>query len=205
MRSYARNQGSQVTSTVLRDDVKVNDIESINEDTIISYINALKKIFVIEEMSAWKPNFRSKVVIRTSSTRYYIDPSIAIAALGLGPNDLINDLNTFGLMYETMAVRDLRVYAQSLNGEVLHYRDKNDLECDAVIHLRNGSYGLVGIKLGGDKAIEEAAKNLIKLKNKIDNTKMKEPSFLMVLIGIGEYAYKREDGIYVVSITCLKN
>ena len=152
MRSYARNQGSQVTSTVLRDDVKVNDIESINEDTIISYINALKKIFVIEEMSAWKPNLRSKVVIRTSSTRYYIDPSIAIAALGLGPNDLINDLNTFGLMYETMAVRDLRVYAQSLNGEVLHYRDKNDLECDAVIHLRNGSYGLVEIKLGGDKA-----------------------------------------------------
>ena len=205
MRSYARNQGSQVTSTVLRDDVKVNDIESINEDTIISYINALKKIFVIEEMSAWNPNLRSKVAIRTSNTRYYIDPSIATSALGLGPNDLINDLHTFGLMYETMAVRDLRVYAQSLNGEVLHYRDKNDLECDAVIHLRNGSYGLVEIKLGGDKAIEEAAKNLIKLKNKIDNTKMKEPSFLMVLIGIGKYAYKRADGIYIVPITCLKN
>lgn len=156
-------------------------------------------------MEAWHPNLRSKTAIRTSNTRYFVDPSIAVAALGLGPQDLIEDLNTFGLFFETMCIRDLRVFADALNGKVYHFRDKTGLECDAVVHLRNGSYGLIEVKLGGDKLIEEGAENLKTLKNKIDITKMKSPSFLMVLIGVGDYAYRRQDGIYVVPIGCLKD
>ena len=205
MRSYARNQGSQATNTLLKDDIIANDAESLDTDTVYSYINALKKIFVIEEMEAWNPNLRSKTAIRTSNTRYFVDPSIAVAALGLGPQDLIGDLNTFGLFFETMCIRDLRVFADALNGKVYHFRDKTGLECDAVVHLRNGSYGLIEVKLGGDKLIEEGAENLKTLKNKIDITKMKAPSFLMVLIGVGDYAYKRQDGVYVVPIGCLKD
>ena len=143
--------------------------------------------------------------MRTSETRYFVDPSIAVASLGLGPNDLINDLNTFGLVFETLCVRDLRVYAESINGSVYHYRDASDLECDAVIHLRNGSYGLIEIKLGGDKLVNEGAANLVKMSNKIDTDKMNSPSFLMVLTATGKYAYQREDGVYVVPIGCLKN
>ena len=134
-----------------------------------------------------------------------MDPSIAVAALGLGPQDLIGDLNTFGLFFETMCIRDLRVFADALNGKVYHFRDKTGLECDAVVHLRNGSYGLIEVKLGGDKLIEEGAENLKILKDKIDITKMKTPSFLMVLIGVGDYAYRRPDGVYVVPIGCLKD
>ena len=156
-------------------------------------------------MEAWNPNLRSKTAIRTSNTRYFVDPSIAVAALGLGPQDLIGDLNTFGLLFETMCIRDLRVFADALNGKVYHFRDKTGLECDAVVHLRNGSYGLIEVKLGGDKLIEEGVDNLKTLKNKIDITKMKAPSFLMVLIGVGDYAYKRQDGVYVVPIGCLKD
>ena len=156
-------------------------------------------------MEAWHPNLRSKTAIRTSNTRYFVDPSIAVAALGLGPQDLIEDLNTFGLFFETMCIRDLRVFADALDGKVYHFRDKTGLECDAVVHLRNGSYGLIEVKLGGDKLIEEGAENLKTLKNKIDITKMKAPSFLMVLIGVGDYAYRRQDGIYVVPIGCLKD
>ena len=140
-----------------------------------------------------------------ADTRYYIDPSIAVASLGIGPDDLIADLNTFGIMFETMCVRDLRVFADFLNGQVYHYRDKNGLECDAVVHLRNGSYGLIEIKLGGDKLIEEGVKTLRDLNSKIDTDRMKEPAFLMVLTGIGDYAYRRPDGIYIVPIGCLKN
>lgn len=205
MRSYARNQGSQATNTLLRDDIMANDAESLNTDTVCSYINALQKIFVIEEMRAWNPNLRSKTAIRTSNTRYFVDPSIAVAALGLGPQDLIGDLSTFGLFFETMCVRDLRVFSDALNGNVYHFRDKMGLECDAVVHLRNGSYGLIEIKLGGDQLIEEGAENLKILKEKIDTAKMKEPSFLMVLIGVGDYAYRRPDGVYVVPIGCLKD
>ena len=205
MRSYARNQGSQATNTLLKDDIMVNDAESLDTDTVYSYINALQKIFVIEEMEAWNPNLRSKTAIRTSNTRYFVDPSIAVAALGLGPQDLIGDLNTFGLFFETMCIRDLRVFADALNGKVYHFRDKTGLECDAVVHLRNGTYGLIEVKLGGDKLIEEGAENLKTLKNKIDITKMKAPSFLMVLIGVGDYAYRRQDGVYVVPIGCLKD
>lgn len=205
MKSYARNQGSQTAYTVIRDDIAANDSETLTEDTVYAYTNALRKIFVIEDMPAWNPNLRSKTAIRTSDTRYFIDPSIATASLGLGPEDLIKDLNTMGLFFETMCVRDLRVYAESLDGEVFHYRDKSGLECDTVIHLRNGSYGLVEIKLGGDKLIEEGAENLKTFSKKIDTSKMKEPSFLMVLTGTGKYAYRREDGVYVVPVGCLKN
>lgn len=205
MRSFARNQGSQVANTVIAGDILANDSTSINEDTVHTYIDALKKIFVIEDMSAWNPNLRSKSAIRTSDTRYYVDPSIAVASLGVGPDDLINDLNTYGLFFETLCVRDLRVFAESLDGSVYHYRDNTGLECDAVVHLRNGKYGLIEIKLGGDTLINEGAENLKKLAEKIDTTKMKNPSFLMVLTGVGQYAYKREDGVLVVPIGCLRN
>lgn len=205
MRSYARFQGSQTAIGKIKEDVRINDSMSIDDDTIGSYIKALKKIFVIEDMPAWNPNLRSKTAIRTSDTRYFIDPSIAVAALGVGPKDLIDDLETFGLLFETMCVRDLRVYADALGGSVYHYRDKNGLECDAVVHLRNGSYGLIEIKLGGDNLIEEGASSLKSLSEKIDTTRMKNPSFLMVLTAVGDFAYQREDGVYVVPIGSLKN
>lgn len=205
MRAYARNQGQQISNEKLKADMIANDSESLDADTVLSYVNALKKIFVVEEMKAWNPNLRSKAAIRTSDTRYFIDSSIATAALRIGPNDLINDLNTFGFLFECMCVRDLRVYAQSLNGEVYHYRDNNGLECDAVIHLRDGSYGLIEIKLGGDKLIEEGATSLKRLRSMVDMEKMKEPAFLMVLIGTGKYAFEREDGVLVVPVGCLKH
>ena len=205
MRSLARNQGGQVSNSTLAKDIETSDGLKISDDTVVSYIKALRKIFVIEDMEAWNPNLRSKTAIRTSATRYYVDPSIASASLGIGPNDLLNDLHTFGLLFETLCMRDLRIYADSLNGDVYHYRDKDDLECDAVIHLRNGQYGLIEVKLGGEKLIEEGVKNLKLLKDKIDIYKMNSPSFLMVLTGIGNYPYKREDGIYVVPIGSLKN
>lgn len=206
MRSYARNQGSQATVGTIREDIKMNEAEGLSENTVYNYINALKKIFVIEDTQAWNPNLRSKTAIRTSDTRYFTDPSIATAALGLGPKDLINDLKTFGLIFETLCVRDLRVYADSLGGSIYHYRDKNNLECDAVVHLRNGSYGLVEIKLGGWDLIENGAKSLKALSEKIDTDRMKRPLFMMVLTGVGEYAYKRpDDGVLVVPIGCLKD
>ncbi len=205
MRSYARNIGSQASNETIKKDMIVNDSASLDTDTVLSYINALKKIFVVEESPAWNPNLRSKTATRTSNTRYFVDPSIAVASLGIGPKDLLNDLNTFGLLFENLCIRDLRVYAESLDGSLYHYKDAQDLECDAVIHLRNGSYGLIEIKIGGDKLIGEGAENLMKLKNKIDTKKMKEPSFLMVLTATGKYAYQREDGVYIVPIGCLKN
>jgi len=205
MKSFARNQGSQAANTVIAADILANEVEKVNEDTVHSYIEALKKIFVVEDMPAWNPNLRSKSAIRTSDTRYYVDPSIATASLGIGPEDLINDLRTFGLFFETMCVRDLRVFAESLDGSVYHYRDNTGLECDAVVHLRNGKYGLIEIKLGGEDAINEGAATLKKLQKSIDTSKMKDPSFLMVLTGLGDYPYKREDGVLVVPIGVLKN
>ncbi|NDW12372.1 ATP-binding protein [Bacteroides sp. 214] len=205
MRSYARHQGSQASSAQICKDINANENDTLSEDTIYSYINALRRIFVIEDMPAWNPNLRSKTAIRSADTRYFVDPSIATAALGLGPNDLMNDLETFGLLFETLCVRDLRVFAQALDGEVFHYRDKTGLECDAVIHLRNGSYGLVEIKLGGDKLIADGVSTLLSLASKIDTTKMKSPSFLMILTAVGSFAYRREDGVYVVPLACLKD
>ena len=205
MRSYARNQGTQATVGTILADIKSNGDERMSDSTVYSYIKALKEIFVIEDSIAWNPNLRSKTAIRTSDTRYFIDPSIATAALGMGPKDLINDMETFGFIFETLAIRDLRVYADALDGKVYHYRDKNNLECDAVIHLRNGSYGLVEVKIGGTEPIREGAESLKTLSSKIDSTRMKTPLFLMVLTGIGKFAYKRpEDGVLVVPIGCLK-
>ena len=203
MRSYSRHQGASVSYGAICNDMKSNDNSKLSDETVAAYIKALKRIFVIEDLPAWNPNLRSKSAIRTADTRYFSDPSVATAALGIGPGDLINDLETFGLVFETLCVRDLRIFAEAIGGSVYHYRDSNGLECDAVIHLRNGHYGLVEIKLGGDRLIEEGAKNLLKLANIIDTTRMPEPSFMMVLIGVGKYAYRRKDGVYVVPIGCL--
>lgn len=204
MRSLSRHQGTQVTIVGIKNDMAANDTDSLDEGTVSSYLNALAKIFVIEDMEAWNPNLRSKAAIRTSNTRYFVDPSIAAAALGLGPADLTNDLNTLGLFFETLAARDLRVYAEALDGNVFHYRDSNGLECDAVIHLRNGKYALVEIKLGGQKLIDEGANSLKKLSASIDTDRMHAPSFKMVLTAVGSMAYKRDDDVYVVPIGCLK-
>lgn len=205
MRAYARHQGTQAPIATLKEDLKNNDTTTLDEDTISSYLDALRKIFVVEDMPAWNPNLRSKTAIRTTDTRYFVDPSIATAALGLGPTDLMNDLNSMGFFFETLCVRDLRVFAESLNGKVYHYRDKSGLECDAVVHLRNGQYGLIEIKLGGDSLIKEGAETLNELANQIDTTRMKSPAFKMILTATGEYAYRRpEDGIYVVPIGCLR-
>ena len=205
MRAYARHQGTQAPIATLKEDLKNNDTTTLDEDTISSYLDALRKIFVVEDMPAWNPNLRSKTAIRTTDTRYFVDPSIATAALGLGPTDLMNDLNSMGFFFETLCVRDLRVFAESLNGKVYHYRDKSGLECDAVVHLRNGQYGLIEIKLGGDSLIKDGATTLNALEEQIDTTRMKSPAFKMILTATGEYAYRRtEDGIYVVPIGCLK-
>lgn len=205
MRSYARNQGTQTSLNAICADMKSNDNDSLDDRTVYSYLQALKSIFVVEDCKAWNPNLRSKAAVRTSDTRYFTDPSIAVAALGIGPNDLMNDLNTFGLLFETLCMRDLRVYAQPINGDIYHYRDKDGLECDAVVHLRDGSYGLVEIKLGGENLIEDGAKSLRKLASKIDTEKMKAPSFMMVLTAVGKYAFKRNDGVWIVPIGCLKD
>ena len=205
MRSYARNMGTQASNETLKNDMIVNDSTSLDTDTVLSYINALKRIFVVEESPAWNPNLRSRTAIRTSDTRYFIDPSVAFASLGIVLKELMKDFNTFGLLFETLCIRDLRVYAESIKGKVYHYRDANNLECDAVIHLRNGEYGLIEIKLGGDTLINEGVENLKKLESRIDIAKMNKPKFLLVLTATGKYAYQREDGVYVVPIGCLKN
>lgn len=205
MRSLARNQGQQIANTAIAADIAVNDESTINQETVAGYISALKKIFVVEDMPAWNPNLRSKSAIRTSDTRYFVDASIAAAALGIGPNDLINDLNTMGFLFETMCVRDLRVYAEALGGSVYHFRNKAGLECDAVVHLRNGSYGLIEIKLGGEKLIREGVETLTSLTESIDTSKMKEPAFRMILTAADQYAYRREDGICIIPVGCLKD
>lgn len=205
MRSYARLQGSQAPLSAICEDLKSTEGQSVDDRTVASYLNALKLIYVVEDMPAWNPNLRSKTAIRTSDTHYFIDPSIAVAALGLGPNDLMRDLNTFGFLFECLCVRDLRVYADALGGNVYHFRDKEGLECDAVMHLRNGNYGLIEVKLGGEKLINEGAANLLKLAAKIDTERMKAPSFLMILVATGAYATRRPDGVFVVPIGCLKD
>lgn len=205
MRAYARHQGTQASVATLREDLKNNDSATLDEDTIASYLDALRKIFVVEDMPAWNPNLRSKTAIRTADTRYFVDPSIAVAALGIGPADLMDDLNTMGFFFDALCVRDLRVFAEALGGSVYHYRDKTGLECDAVVHLRNGQYGLIEIKLGGQSLINDGAATLNLLAGQIDTTRMKAPAFRMVLTATGEYAYRRpEDGVFVVPVGCLK-
>ncbi|MBP5365592.1 MAG: ATP-binding protein [Bacteroidales bacterium] len=205
LRSYARNISQQVSYATFRKDMLTNDASSLDEDTVADYIAALKKLFVIEDLAAWNPNLRSKSAIRNSDTRHFVDPSIGTAVLGLGPQDLINDLDTFGFFFEDMVVRDLRVYADALDGQIYHYRDSNGLECDTVIHRRNGSYALLEVKLGGEKLINEAAKSMIELSRNIDTDKMQSPSFMAVIVGVGKYAYKRPDGVFVIPIGCLKD
>ena len=205
LRSYARNISQQVPLSTIRKDMLANDSSTLDEDTVTDYIKALKKLFVIEELTAWNPNLRSKAAIRTTDTRHFVDPSIGTASLGLGPKDLINDLKSFGFFFEDMAVRDLRVYAEALDGKLYHYRDSTGLECDTVLRRRNGSYALLEVKLGGKDLIDEGAANMLKLSQNIDTDKMPSPSFMAVIIGVGNYAYQREDGVYVIPIGCLKD
>lgn len=205
LRSYARNQGSAISFCKMRDDIVQNDNQTISDDTISDYVDALRKLFVIEDMPAWNPNICSKTAIQNSDTRYLIDPSIATSALTVSPEDLINDLRSFGFFFEAMAVRDLRIYADALDGKVYHYRDSSGLECDAVLHRSDGTYGLIEIKLGGTQHIEKGISTLKALAAKIDTKKMKAPSFLMVLTAVGKNAGIRQtDGVYVVPIGCLK-
>lgn len=205
LRSYARNISQQISYATIRKDMLANDASTLDEDTVADYVKALKKLFVIEDLAAWNPNIRSKAAIRTSDTRHFVDPSIGTAALRLGPKDLINDLQSFGLFFEDLVVRDLRVYAEALDGELYHYRDSSGLECDTVLHRRNGSYALLEVKIGGENRINEGAANLLALAKNIDTNKMSAPSFMSVIIGVGKYAYQRKDGVYVIPIGCLKD
>lgn len=200
--SYARFSASQGKVTEMLADVNAQGVQA-SESTVRDYIRALEQIFVLEDLLAWNPNLRSKTAVRTAPTRHFVDPSIAAAALALGPGDLMADLNTFGLLFETMCLRDLRVYADALGGEVYHYRDRSGLEADAVIHLHNGAYGLVEVKLGGESLVDEGAKSLLSLRNKIDVSTTGSPSFLMVLTAVGDYSYYREDGVFVVPLAVL--
>ena len=205
LRSYTRNISQAIPYSAIRKDMLANDSSTLDEDTVADYIKALKKLFVIEDLAAWNPNIRSKAAIRTSDTRHFVDPSIGTASLGLGPKDLINDLKSFGFFFEDMAVRDLRVYAEALDGKLYHYRDSTGLECDAVLHRRDGSYALLEVKLGGEANINEGAANMLKLSASIDTDKMPSPSFMAVIVGVGKYAFRREDGVYVIPIGCLKD
>lgn len=204
MKSLARLQGTQSSASVICGDVKANDVTSLTEDTVYSYLKALKKIFVTDDLEAWCPNLRCKTPIRTTDTRYYTDPSIASAALGVGPNELMNDLPTLGLFFETLAIRDLRTYAEELGGRLYHYHDKSGLECDAVMRLENGRYGLIEIKTGGEALIAKGEKSLKDLATKIDTTKMPHPSFLMILTADGDFAYRTDAGVLVCPIGCLR-
>ena len=205
MKSLARLQGTQSAASAVKADLVPNLPKSgVHENTIFSYIGALKKLFVVEDMPAWCPNLRCKTPVRTTDTRYYTDPSIATAVLGLGPDDLMNDLKTFGLFFETLVARDLRTYAEANDGKVSHYRDKSGLECDAVMHLRNGKYGLIEVKLGGEALISEGREKLKKLEEEIDTKLMKAPSFRMIVVAEGDYAYQANDGTLICPIGCLR-
>jgi predicted AAA+ superfamily ATPase len=202
MRSLARNVSTTATMTTIKKDMAGRDLD-ISEKTIASYLNALRRIFVVEDLPAWNPAMRSRTALRTSPKRHFVDPSIAVAVLRATPDGLLGDFNTFGLLFESLCIRDLRIYAQAIDGEVLYYRDKNGLEADAVVQLKDGRYGVVEVKTGA-KEIETAAENLKTLKSKIDTERMTEPSFLMVLTG-SEFAYRRDDGVYIVPIGCLRD
>ena len=204
MKSLARLQGTQSSAAVICGDVKANDVTSVTEDTVYSYLKALKKIFVTEDLEAWCPNLRCKTPIRTTDTRYFTDPSIATAALGISPDELLNDLPTCGLVFETLAIRDLRTYAEELGGRLYHYHDKSGLECDAVMRLENGRYGLIEVKTGGETLVAKGAKALNDLAEKIDTTKMSKPSFKMVLTADGDFTYRTKGGVLICPIGCLK-
>ena len=202
MRSYARNISTQATNATIKNDMNTNDNNKLDEDTIYSYVNCLKKLFVVEESIAWNPKLRSKTAIRTSNTRYFVDPSIACAALGIGPKGLIKDIKTFGLLFENLCIRDLRIYADAIDGTLKHFRNAKNLECDAVITLRDGSWGAIEIKLGSQELIDEAAKNLLTLAKDINDDQ--KPSFLAIVTATS-LAYQREDGVFVIPLACLKD
>ncbi len=204
LRSYARHISTEAAVSTIIDDVKQNNERSMDAKTFAEYMEALQDLYIIDDMQAWNPNIRSKTSIRTTPTRHFVDTSIACRALQIGPEDLTNDLESFGLFFEDFAVRDLSIYANSLDGEVRHYRDNAGLECDAVIHLEDGRWGAVEIKLGGDKLIEDGAKSLKLLKSKIlEKSDNRAPSFLMVLTAVGP-SYLREDGVYVAAINQIR-
>ena len=202
LRSLARNIATMASIQTIKSDIEATDI-SISDKTIGSYLNALRRIFVVEDLPAWLPSMRSKSAIRTSAKRHIVDPSIATAVLRTNPDGLLNDFNTFGFLFESLCTRDIRIYAQAIDGDVFHYRDKSGLESDLIVRLQDGRWAAIEVKLG-NKQIEESAQNLLALKAKIDEDKMGQASFLMVITG-GQYAYRRNDGVLVVPIGCLKN
>ncbi|MDD4604431.1 MAG: DUF4143 domain-containing protein [Bacteroidales bacterium] len=202
LRSLARNVATMASNTTILQDIVSHDM-SISAPTLEVYLNALRRIFVIEDQPAWLPAMRSKSAIRTSSKRHFVDPSIATATLRTSPEGLLEDFNIFGFLFESLCTRDMRVYLQANDGDVYHYRDKNGLESDMIVSLRDGRWAAIEVKLG-NKQIEEASENLKKMANKVDMDKMGRPSFLMVLTG-GEYAYRRKDGVLVVPIGCMKD
>lgn len=201
MRAYARHISTQTSVTKILADITARDSRSISNKTFDEYTDALNNLFIIEDMKSWNPNLRSKTIVRSTPTHHFVDPSIAAQSLGASPSDLLNDLNTFGLLFEDMAVRDLRIYSQTINGNIFHYRDSRGLECDSIVHLRDGRWAPIEIKLGGEKLIEEGARNLLRLK--ADIAEKHQPSFMMILTATGP-AYRRKDGIFVVPINCLK-
>lgn len=204
IRSYARHISIEASISTIIADVRQSNERTMDAKTFDDYMEALNDLYIIEDMRAWNPNIRSKTSIRTTPTRHFVDTSIACRALGIMPNDLLHDLESLGLFFEDMAVRDLRVYASVLGGEVVHYRDNAGLECDAVLHLDDGRWGAIEIKLGGDELIESGAKSLKLLKTKIEEKSDEmAPSFLMVLTAVGS-AYQREDGVFVAPINLLK-
>jgi predicted AAA+ superfamily ATPase len=202
LRSLARNIATMASFQTVLKDVEATET-SLSDKTIATYYNALRRIFVVEPMPAWSPSLRSKTAIRTSPKHHFVDPSIATAVMRINPDAVLQDFEYFGFLFEALCARDIRVYAQHNDGEVFHYRDKSGLEADLLVQLRDGRWGAVEVKLG-NKQIEEAAANLLKLKEKIDTDKMREPSFLLVLTG-GPFAYRRKDGILVVPAGCLKS
>lgn len=199
LRSYARNISTEAPLKTIQSDVISSNNRTLDNKTLDTYLDALKDLFIIEDLDAWNPNIRSKVAIRTTPTRHFVDTSIATSVLGITPADLLNDLNSFGLFFEDMAVRDLKIYSSYLGAYVKHYRDSSGLECDCIIHFENGEWAAVEIKLGGEKLIEEGAGNLEKLKKVMGEN---GPVFRMILTATGP-AYKRKDGIYVVPLSCL--
>ncbi|MFZ0471072.1 MAG: DUF4143 domain-containing protein [Bacteroidales bacterium] len=202
LQSLARNISTLATSKTIMHDMQVNEA-SITDKTLNSYLNALRRLFVVEDVPAWQPSLRSKTAIRAANKRQFVDPSIATAALRTNATGILRDFETFGFLFESLCTRDLRVYSQAIDGGVFHYRDKSGLESDLIIKLNDGRWAPVEVKLG-NKQIEEAAANLIKLRQKVDSEKMNQPSFLMVITG-GQVAYRRPDGVLVVPIGCLRD
>ncbi|GHU97845.1 ATPase AAA [Clostridia bacterium] len=203
LRSYARLISSPAPLTKVQSDVEANDM-TIDKRTVDSYISAFEKLYVIEDVPCWSPKLRSQTAIRTTNIRQFVDPSVATAISGSTPNDLIADLNTMGLVFESLCVRDLRIYAQTLGGKVYQYHDADGLEVDVIVHVSDGKWGAIEIKLGSPDAIEDGAKHLLAFRDKIDSSKQSKPAFLAVVTGT-QLAYRRPDGVYVVPIGCLKD